>query len=479
MPSSTDDSRCEEAQFVFLLLMYDSDSSKRVLMIEENGEPYLPYFEYSFRSGEHKVDACRRLQDKLGIDSAHQHFFAVFDPLGFLTTSTMDGRGTRAYSNLVLLEPRDLNFCLPSYAAWQDVECSERIANAEDRNRGPDSTVHEVLFNIVKNFQTGRADTSYLNDIRYSPGWFPKASEYLISVLEDIGVHPIGPVFQHSISSTSTLLKVETNRGQYYLKSPAAGCDEVSITKIIVQLLPSHTASIVGTSSDLNCFVSEPFKTEDECHAENFLQNMMAQISQVHHDSRHHLAELKLGGVPDRSPLAIVEQVNKWVNGNSNVIEFTITYGRMLAENIELITSSLQEVSESGIPSTLVHGDLCESNFAYRRCGSSDSTDNLVPILYDWQHACISHPFFDFHRIHNELSPQMVENILNQWIHVSSIERLRRTFKLSCILGWLLKFWNSIDCLEACYPEECSVLGEFCIDCLEEVTYGLRNLSRT
>lgn len=479
MSSSIRDSEYQEAQFVFLLLMCDCGSFKRVLMIEENGEPYLPYFEYPFRSSEHKVDACLKLQSKLSIDSTRQHFIAVFDPLGYLTTSTIDGAKTNGYSNLVLLEPRDLNFGLPSFATWQDVEHSEQIAATGNRNRGPDCTVHEELFSIVKDFQTGRADISYLNDIRYTPGWFSEASEYLISVLEDNGVHPIKPVFQHSVSSTSTLLKVETNYGQYYLKCPGAGCDEVSITKIIVQLLPSYTASIVGTNSVLNCFVSEPFETEDECHSADVLQNIVAQISHVHRDSLHCVAELERGGVPDRSPQAIIEQVNKWLNGNPNVKEFTIIYGHMLAENLELITNSLQEVSESGVPSTLVHGDLCESNYAHRRSGKRDSTNDLVPILYDWQHACISHPFFDFHRIQSELSPQLVENILNQWIHVSSIERLRRTFKLSCILGWMLKFWNGIDCLAACDPERCSVLVEFCIDCLEEVIYGLRNLSKT
>lgn len=54
---------------------------------------------------------------------------------------------TWTYSNLVLIEPRDLIFCLPSFIAWQDVERSEQIATAENWTRGPDSSPRRAFQN--------------------------------------------------------------------------------------------------------------------------------------------------------------------------------------------------------------------------------------------------------------------------------------------------------------------------------------------
>lgn len=95
--------------------------------------------------------------------------------------------------------------------------------------------------------------------MRYRHGWYERASKFLTSFLSSQQKEVSGRVIQQ-MSFTSTLLKLIASDGSYYLKSPAAGYSEVSITSEIAAIFPDCSPSVVVTSDELNRFVSKEFE---------------------------------------------------------------------------------------------------------------------------------------------------------------------------------------------------------------------------
>lgn len=184
-----------------LVLMVLNDGRKRLLMLEQDGECYPLFFEFTYRSARHTAKAGLQLQNKLGIEMSRQYFTAVF----------------------LLVESSYPNFDPQPPAAWHDIESVSRVANETHRSRGPSNPIHSNVFNVALQFLRGEYPRPYLTDIRYRPGWFQRAALYLTSTLVDNAIPSTEAVFQYSCSETSTLLALNTEYGRYYLKSPAAG----------------------------------------------------------------------------------------------------------------------------------------------------------------------------------------------------------------------------------------------------------------
>lgn len=60
-------------------------------------------------------------------------------------------------------------------------------------------------------------------------------------------------------------------------------------------------------------------------------------------------------------------------------------------------------------------------------------------MFYDWHFAALSHPFYDFHLIHEDISAAERDRYLQTWIDYEPIDRLREAYDIAHPLGWLLK----------------------------------------
>lgn len=469
-PRSSNNSDAGDCQFVFLMVL--DDDRKKLLMLEQDGECYPPFFEYTYRSARHMAKACLQLQKKLGIEMSRQYFTAVFDTLDILVTFDMNGKETTGYSNFLLVESSCSNFAPQPPAAWHDIDSVSRVAEETHRSRGPSNPIHNYIFEIALQFLRGEYPRPYLTDIRYRPGWFQRASAYFTSTLVDNAIPTMEPVFQYSYSETSTLLALNTEYGRYYLKSPAAGCDELIVTKAILEHLPEYTLNVIGTNDELNCFISESFERLEELDLGDEKEDeiMVTVLARLHLDSRVCVQELEASGIQNRSPLVIKSQVNKWADGDPFMSPFVYLM-MVLAQNLDMINRALMMVHKSNVPLTLVHGDVFPSNFGRRKFETGDA----VWILHDWQFGCISHPFFDLHRIYKDLSPAVKEKYLAHWTEFATMEELKKLLPIACNLAWLLKAWSAIECLKSCSPGLGSTLLEFVLDCIDETARGMRD----
>ncbi len=86
-------------------------------------------------------------------------------------------------------------------------------------------------------------------------GWHAKASKWLMKCAKKKWRHVTGIVEQHRMNITSTILKVDSDKGGFFLKAPTAGSDEIQTTRAIVKVMPQHTLDVVDICEELDYFV--------------------------------------------------------------------------------------------------------------------------------------------------------------------------------------------------------------------------------
>ncbi len=83
-----------------------------------------------------------------------------------------------------------------------------------------------------------------------------KTSKWLMKCAEKSGATVTGIVERHRMNISSTILKVDSDKGGFFLKAPAAGSGEIETTRAIVKVMPQYTFDVVDVCEVLGCFVT-------------------------------------------------------------------------------------------------------------------------------------------------------------------------------------------------------------------------------
>lgn len=329
------------------------------------------------------------------------------------------------------------NFKLPANAEWKDShDVTVLLESIEDRE-----PLRQVMETVLKCLQSKSSILLFISDSRHRRGWFRKANAFLVSALSLDGAVVSGRVIQQHMSSTSTLLKVKSSQGWYYLKEPALGCMEVATTAKIASLFPESSPTILRTCDELNCFVSKGFTHVPLDNKD--IPSLVQKLGSIQLKSLEHLEALQEAGCPCRDLQALANKIKCWVSGEG-VVAF---HGEALGQPrfmAPILIDMCHRLDNFNIPLTLVHGDLALSNATYE---PEDSQDIIV---FDREFACIAHPFCDFHRLDKDAPKEIVDAYLRRWHSYENIERAREAYEIGWKLEWVLKMSSISDYLEAC-----------------------------
>lgn len=257
---------------------------------------------------------------------------------------------------------------------------------------------------------------------------------------------------QQAVSPISTILKLGTSCGWLYLKAPAFGNNEFSITKAVHTLFPDSICDVIGVNHKLNAFVSKEFDDDEEPH----FREVVIEMAQLQMDSVEHLDKLTAAGCKTLSLEVISKRIEDWLSDK----DFEQAFGGHI-ESFRESSAKLQDLCSQligcRVPLTLVHGDL-----GLRNAAKSETEEKFI--LFDWQYACISHPFFDLHEVRHELDPIIVDECLSLWEKYADREEIDKAHQITAVLGWMPKLWSMIECLKHSYPERNSSLAAFARD---------------
>lgn len=447
-----------EPDCVFFVLLNAKRSS--AVMVADGDRWDLPYFEYANKigSGDQMESLCHDLAGWLNVSREQVYFTAAVELMGasFIAARNSDWGG-RLWLFLMECHPNRYleDISLPVNVEWKNAtHFLSSFGTVNPARRAMGTALRKVM-------EPEGTYLSTLKDVRYRPGWYGKASKFLTSFLLSKQIEPIGHVIQQQMSYTSTLLKVKSSDGWYYLKAPAVGINEVSITAEIGTIFSGSSPLVVVTSQELNCFVTKEFNHMDL--DANDYQNIILKLGQLQIQSIAHLDKLEAAGCPVRDLDSLGIEMEKWLTSD----ELTKHYN---LERLEMVIPFVREqcrlLKEFNIPQTLVHGDMGWNNATY------DPPNSQEVLLFDWEFAHIGHPFCDFHRIHESLSEKVLDEYLLLWAPFEDLKRAREAYGIAQKIGWVMKMWSLFERARACNAQHRSASGYWWLSVMDEI-YGL------
>lgn len=447
----------------FLLLGKDR---RKVLMTRDGEEWDLPVVDYPFesKSGRNLAVRCCLDMGKAFSGDREVRFAAVIELLGKWVVWCRKKKKKRAHAMLVLAEcvsHEDVeNLVLPNDSEWKN----ESFVSSKLNTFKEYTPFRPILALVVGAMAPNTELLSSFIDPRYKFGWYRKAISLLISTAAADGAKDIGPVSQVQVSETSTVLRTESALGYYYLKSPAHGSEETSITHKVAEVLPAVCPKVLNVCTSLNCFITRGLERPIK---ETEYRAIVRKLGYLHVESLLHIEKLKNCGCPVRDLDKLSEKIDDWAEGRGFIDGDEIAKQQM-QELKPLLKKMCLQLASFEIPLALIHGDVARSNTARSHSLETEA------LLFDWEFACISHPFFDFHRIADESKDSiMIDEYLMKWFPLEHLDEARTAYDIGVHLGHFVKIWALSDRIEASAPQLFSPVAVWARELLRHMYWTL------
>ncbi|KAI0565208.1 Aminoglycoside phosphotransferase [Gracilaria domingensis] len=452
-PKSSDPERVVDFFSELIRLVLVIPDERKVLMMKyDDGSWDIPHYYFARMDAQNIETSVLRFQEDVSIDASAVRFFVAAELLGnhFANYPKHYSEPNRAgFSKMLLLEDKeDSQLRLTKDMAWQDCSFVQAL-NTSDNDSLIGVTVRVVEF-LEKEILVLRS----IWQPRHQLGWHKMACEWLQRVAEDDNAHVFGPVVQCRMNCMSTILRVSSDKGAYFLKSPVFGTNELQITQAISRVLPSMTLTVVGMSDELASFASREFIPLENRSEEQALQLLINCLGSLHKASLEQKERLVREGCVVLDSSALLTELRRWRDDpRGNLCALMSDFESI----IPLVEARLRDLDEYDIPLTLTHGDVSISNAGLKK----ESETGEQTICFDWYFASISHPFFDFYLINEDISDAVRDQYLQIWIDYEPMDRLREAYDIAYPLGWLLKLRGITLAMQHRTPEENGSLDIF------------------
>lgn len=266
----------------------------------------------------------------------------------------------------------------------------------------------------------------------YNLGYYGKAFRLIETILENTQYFSKKVPEQFRFSIRSVVYRIPTPPGFLFFKVTRPESNEIRRTEIITRLFPDFTATLVALRANLDVIITSDFgpPISHLCFGspavgyEDFgdvADRILRQWATMQQRSIPHLEELRSAGLPLYDA--------KWIfEGFEDVLVFIAEHKLLSADKLKCLRSCHPHLERTfdlwqlaGLPNTLVHGDLNETNIAQPNGPESSFT------FFDWDSAFIGNPFFDL--LDSEWHPLFSSETayLESWTEYADLQTITKT----------------------------------------------------
>jgi hypothetical protein len=225
-------------------------------------------------------------------------------------------------------------------------------------------------------------------------GAFARISAWVEEQLQPLGLRLDGHIRQLQATASFALIRFATNRGAVWFKAVGdPNLREFSVTRSLTTSLPQYVPELLAVNTDWHAWLTQEaqgqglFESSDHgtwCQA----AEMLAELQIASHD---HRMELLAAGAHDVRSQKLLNAVAPFflVMEEIMLAQTKTTVPKLTKQEIcavrELLTKSLHELAEYGIPNALNHLDLNPCNIIVSPSGCT---------FLDWAQAAVGNPFF-------------------------------------------------------------------------------------
>jgi len=436
-------------------------SAGQGVLLERLGDSWdLPFFAYPSQVAIQQV--CDDVRRALAPDSAY--FIVNCNLIGISPYLGRPPTKDVGVANLLLMECQGHVLQASGPYSWRDTAFVDQLLKSGVKDWGAEKAL-EIVSKLL--CRDPERLVAFLVDPRFLKGWFDKASARLTTFIASTGAIVRGRVVQVHVSFSSSVLKVESSTGVFYLKAVAIGSKEAKVTQKVASLFPEDAPAVEMLDLDLNCFVSRAF-TPTLAGAE--FSTYAQLLGRLQMRSIKHLDDLRAVGVPDCGPEQLAKELRKWVDlkeddatvypatatlpvhaSDADIVRIWCGDVRKYARFVKYVPFLLQlcnRLASGSIPLTLVHGDV-----GRRNTGLSASDGASRPILFDWEFACIGHPFYDWHELHFAVPEEVRLSYLRLFTKYGAQSDLEPLYDAGRTLGWCVKMYHMLKRARLCDVE--------------------------
>jgi hypothetical protein len=345
-------------------------------------------------------------------------------------------------------------------ARWAEVEGLV----VEDAEKAVRTAVARWLARRAGHGASPRADWS-------RPGWFARASAWMLESLVAAGRQPVGTPVQHYLWSLTSVLRARTTTGDVYLKATSALFpQEVPVTALLATRTPGLTPAVISTNPAEAWLLmvdngGRPLGEEPEA-------SWVAGIethARIQRAWAGDVATVRAAGAPHR-PLAKLAVAAAAI-GQDAATMARLDNGLAAAYRaaVPRLVEACARLEAIGLDESIVHGDLHPWNVAVRDGGC---------VVFDWSDAAVGHPFIDlvpyvFRARDVAVRRAMVDAYLAQWSDVSSREQLQQAAALALPLGCLYQVVSYRAIFAGLDPDDLDDMHDADIDWLDRTLRAL------
>jgi hypothetical protein len=267
------------------------------------------------------------------------------------------------------------------------------------------------------------------------PGWFARASEWMVEQMTAVGRPAGGPPRQHQLWGLSVVLRAPSADGDVFFK---CSCDlfrrEPMLTQALSRLMPEVMPEVLAVDEREGWLLMRDLGARELGEQEESLWYLgIVAHAALQRSMLSRMDELVRLGLPSRSLVGLAAWVEE-LSKDAVVLERMSAElrTRWLATSPVLIESCLRLDSIGPGPS-LVHGDFHPWNVVHSR----ETTR-----VFDWSDAVVSHPFIDlatyvFRTQDIATRRDLIDAYVAAWSTEGSDESLREAAALGLVVGAL------------------------------------------
>ncbi len=326
-----------------------------------------------------------------------------------------------------VVEPLDADPQLPTGAKWVDRRSLSKLSLEREEQR-------VILERVLEESATERVPAERAPWAR--PGWLAEATAWIDESLAAIGTPRTGRVEQIRAWSLSSLLRVPTATGSVFFKATADSplfVDEGRVMRALAGLFPGNVPAPLAVDSPRRWMLLADLGAELGWNAPvEVRKDVLRVFADMQIESARHAEELIALGCVDRRLDVLAVEVKDLIADDAALTELDAEEAAALYTIGSTIDARCAGLVASGLPNTVLHGDLHLGNVA--------RVDDSY-VFFDWTDASVGHPFFDLIDVFREEDEAVRDALrdvyLSAWVGVASPDRLLAAWDVAQTLAFL------------------------------------------
>lgn len=315
-------------------------------------------------------------------------------------------------------ELADDEWRLPRNGRWAGRDDLDRL-RLEDADR-----------ELVAGYLDGLEDVPPARPAWSRPGWRDELLGWVEAELARLGRRLVA-LEQAKVWGISTVLRIETDRGELWFKASAPlplFVNEAVVTERLAARFPGQVPAPVAVEPDRGWILFEPFDVLGRDAAPALRRELFGRFARLQRRTVELVDSLLADGCLDRRLGVLERQVDDLLGDRRALHRLDAAELRAVRRLAPKLRETIRRLDALGLPPTLVHGDLHLGNVA---CMGGEL------VYFDWTDACVAHPFVDLHSLQWERDAASREALLDAylepWRAIVSERTLREAVALAAV----------------------------------------------